>query len=163
MNNGIGIVMNKIIIEPIGIIHSPYITIKDVPKPPFFDEDIEAFAELNEKYSDGLKDLDGFSHAIILFYFHLSKEIHMYGKPSFEKDEHGIFAIRSPHRPNHIGLSIIKINRIEKNKLFFCNVDMINNTPIIDIKPYIRDTDIKENVSCGWLEKHIQKRNNLKF
>jgi len=155
--------MNKIILKPIGIIHSPYITIQDIPKLPFLNDEVEAFAELKEEYSKGLKDLDGFSHAIILFYFHLSKKILMYGKPSFEKDEHGIFATRSPHRPNHIGLSIIKINRIESNKLFFSNVDMINNTPIIDIKPYIRDTDIKENVFCGWIEKHIQKRNNSKF
>ena len=152
--------MNEIVMNPIGVIHSPYIRTEEVPKLPFKDEDVEAYAELNEELSEGLKDLDGFSHAILLFYFHLSKETHMYGKPYFEKDKHGIFATRSPHRPNHIGLSIIKIKRIEKNKLYFNNVDMIDNTPILDIKPYISDTDIKENVSCGWLEKHIRERKN---
>jgi len=150
--------MEKIILEPIGIIHSPYTIIQDVSKSRNLDKHIEAIADIKEKYSEGLKDLDGFSHAILLFYFHQSNQIHLYGKPWFEKEEHGVFSTRSPHRPNHIGMTIIKINRIEENKIYFGNVDMVNNTPIIDIKPYIKDTDIKDNVTCGWLEKHIAER-----
>ena len=145
---------------PFGV--APYNTIEEVPKPPVRDTEKEGYIELKMEYCEGLKDLDGFSHAILLFYFHQSKETHLYGKPSFEKETHGIFATRSPHRPNHIGMTIIKINRIENNKIFFNNIDMINSTPVIDIKPYIRDIDIKENVNCGWLEKHIENRSYSK-
>jgi tRNA-Thr(GGU) m(6)t(6)A37 methyltransferase TsaA len=149
--------------KSIGIIHSPFFQPEDIPMPSFRNNNVELCVELDEEYSEGLQDLDGFSHAIILFNFHLSFEVHLKGKPSFEKKEHGVFSIRSPHRPNHIGLTVIKIKRIENNKLFFSEGDMINNTPVLDIKPYVRDTDSKNNAVCGWLEKHLNNRNtNLK-
>jgi tRNA-Thr(GGU) m(6)t(6)A37 methyltransferase TsaA len=150
--------MNNIIIEPIGVIHSPYIKPEDVPIKSELRKDVEAYVDIKKEYTKGLQDLDGFSHIIIIFNFHLSKKIHLKSKPSFEKYKHGIFSTRSPHRPNHIGLSIVKIQRIEKNKIFFAGADMINNTPVLDIKPYVKDTDSKDEVICGWLENHIKKR-----
>jgi len=151
--------MNNIKINPIGIIHSPYKEGKDVPIQGRFKNDVEAYLELKEEYVKGLKDLDKFSHAILLYYFHKTDKITIQGKPFLEDDIHGIFAIRSPHRPNHIGLSVVKIKEIKENRLYFTNVDMINGTPLLDIKPYIKYFDDREDIVCGWLEKHFKNGN----
>lgn len=148
--------MNKIILHPIGIINSPYKEGKDIPIQGRFKDDIEAWVELKDKYVKGLKDLEGFSHAILIFYFHKSDRENMEGKPYLEDKKHGIFAIRSPHRPNHIGLSIVKIKDIKDNKLYFTGVDMIDGTPLIDIKPFVKYFDNQEDVVSGWLDKHFK-------
>ena len=148
--------MEQIEMMPIGIIHSPYKENKDIPIQGIFKPDAEACIELKEKYVGGLKDLDKFSHAIILYYFHKSQREETQGRPFLERDEHGIFAIRSPHRPNHIGLSIVKIRKIEANKMYFTEVDMLDQTPVLDIKPYIKYFDSRDNVQCGWLDKHFK-------
>jgi len=121
--------MNQIKMYPIGIIHSPYKKSKDIPIQGRFKDDVEAWVELKDEYVRGLKDLDKFSHAILLFY---------------------------PHRPNHIGLSVVKIKHIRENKLYFTQVDMIDGTPLIDIKPYVKYFDSRENVVSGWLDKHFK-------
>jgi len=148
--------MNQIKMYPIGIIHSPYKKSKDIPIQGRFKDDVGAWIELKDEYTRGLKDLDKFSHAILLFYFHKSDKEHIEGKPFLEEDKHGIFAIRSPHRPNHIGLSVVKIKRIQENKLYFTSVDMIDDTPLLDIKPYVKHFDSREDVISGWLDKHFK-------
>jgi tRNA-Thr(GGU) m(6)t(6)A37 methyltransferase TsaA len=145
-----------ITLHPIGVIHSPYKESKDIPIQGRFNDDIEAWIELNNEYVKGLKDLDKFSHAILLFYFHKSEKETIEGKPFLEDDKHGIFAIRSPHRPNHIGFSVVKIKNIKDNKIFFTEVDMIDGTPLLDIKPYIKYFDSREDVISGWLDKHFK-------
>jgi tRNA-Thr(GGU) m(6)t(6)A37 methyltransferase TsaA len=152
----------EIIMTPIGTIHSPYTNTKDIPIQGKFKAEITAHIELKEAYTSGLKDLDGFSHAIILYYFHTSQKEHIVGKPFLEDKEHGIFSIRSPHHPNHIGLSIVKIERIEKNMLYFSEVDMLDQTPVLDIKPYVRYFDARDNTVSGWLERHFQKDESRK-
>ncbi|RLB88435.1 MAG: tRNA (N6-threonylcarbamoyladenosine(37)-N6)-methyltransferase TrmO [Deltaproteobacteria bacterium] len=148
--------MDQIIMHPIGIIHSPYKESKDIPIQGTFRKGVEAWIELEDRYVAGLKDLDQFSHAIIVYYFHKSTREEIEGKPYLEQDKHGIFAIRSPHRPNHIGLSIVKIKNIEANKLYFTEVDVLDGTPVLDIKPYVKYFDSRENVVSGWLEKHFE-------
>jgi tRNA-Thr(GGU) m(6)t(6)A37 methyltransferase TsaA len=148
--------MNKIILRPIGVIHLPYKEVKEIPIQGRFKDDLEAWVELKDEYTKGLKDLDKFSHAILLYYFHKSIKENIEGKPFLEEDKHGIFAIRSPHRPNHIGLSIVKINYIKENKLYFTQVDMIDGTPLLDIKPYVKFFDTTEDVISGWLDKHFK-------
>ena len=148
--------MNKIIMHQIGIVHSPYKESKDIPIQGRFKDDVEAWVELKEKYVKGLKDLDKFSHAILLYYFHKSDKETISGKPFLEDDEHGIFAIRSPHRPNHIGFSVVKIKRIQENKVYFTQVDMIDETPLLDIKPYVKYFDSRDDVVSGWLDKHFK-------
>ena len=152
-------IVNKITIRPIGIIHSPYKEKKDIPIQGKFRSKVEAYIELKKKYVKGLKDLDKFSHAIILYYFHKSQREDIEGKPFLEDEKHGIFAIRSPHRPNHIGISIVKIQKIIKNKLYFTKVDVFDGTPVIDIKPYVKHFDEQQNVVSGWTEKHFQDGN----
>ena len=148
--------MDKIIMHPIGIIHSPYKENKDIPIQGIFKSEIDAWIELEDKYADGLKDLDKFSHAIIIYFFHKSEKEKIEGKPFLEQNKHGIFAIRSPHRPNHIGLSIVKIKRIEGNKMYFTEVDVLDGTPLLDIKPYVKHFDSRDDVVSGWLDKHFK-------
>ena len=149
-------IMKKIIMHPIGKINSPYKKSKDIPIQGRFKDDVEAFVELKKQYVKGLKDLDKFSHAILVYYFHKSDKEHIEGKPFLEDEVHGIFAIRSPNRPNHIGISVVKIQKIQGNKLYFSEVDMINETPLLDIKPYVKYFDNRENVVSGWLDKHFK-------
>ena len=151
--------IEKIILNSIGIIHSPYKDAKNIPIQGRFKDSIEAYAELDKKYEAGLIDLKQFSHAILIYYFHKSDQEAIIAKPFLEKKEHGIFAIRSPHRPNHIGFSIVKIKKIEKNILYFTEVDVFDQTPLIDIKPYVKYFDSRENVNSGWIEKHFANKN----
>jgi tRNA-Thr(GGU) m(6)t(6)A37 methyltransferase TsaA len=148
--------MQQIIMRPIGKICSPYKESSNIPIQGTFNSEMDAYVELEEKYVDGLKDLDGFSHAIILYYFHRSQREDIVGRPFLEQNEHGIFSIRSPHRPNHIGLSVVKIKKIKTNRLYFTEVDMLDQTPVLDIKPYVKYFDSRDNVKCGWLDKHFR-------
>jgi len=154
-----GEIMNQIIVHPIGIIHSPYKESKDIPIQGIFKSKVEAWIELENKYINGLKDLDKFSHAIIIYYFHKSQREEIEGKPFLEQNKHGIFAIRSPHRPNHIGLSIVRIKSIKGNKMYFTEVDVLDETPLLDIKPYVKYFDSRNNVVSGWLDKHFKSGN----
>jgi tRNA-Thr(GGU) m(6)t(6)A37 methyltransferase TsaA len=141
--------MNQIIMHPIGIIHSPYKESKDIPIQGTFKDKIEAWLELKDEYANGLRDLGTFSHAIIIYYFHRSHREEIEGSPFLEQNKHGIFAIRSPHRPNHIGFSVIKIKNIKANKVYFTEVDVLDGTPLLDIKPYVKYFDSRANVISG--------------
>jgi len=148
--------MNQITMHPIGKIYSPYKESKDIPIQGRFKDDVYAWIELEKKYVNGLRDLEEFSHCILIYYFHKSNKETIEGKPFLEDEKHGIFAIRSPHRPNHIGFSVVKIQRIHKNKLYFSQVDMIDGTPLLDIKPYVKYFDNRGDVISGWLDKHFK-------
>ena len=148
--------MNQIIMHPIGVIHTPYTESKDIPIQGRFRDNVEAWVELKGEYVKGLNDLDKFSHAILIYYFHRSNREEIKGKPFLENDSHGIFAIRSPHRPNHIGFSIVKIKSIKGNKMYFTEVDILDGAPLLDIKPYVKHFDSRNNVVSGWLDKHFR-------
>ncbi len=147
--------MENIIIKPIGIVNSPYKGAKDIPIQGIFKSKTEANVELFDKYKKGLTDLDGFSHAILIYYFNKSDKEKIIGKPFLENKEHGVFAIRSPNRPNNLGISIVKISRVVNNKLYFTQVDIFDKTPLIDIKPYVKYFDSRDNVKSGWIDKHF--------
>ena len=148
--------METIELKPIGIIRTPYTEPKDMPIQGRFRDDVEGWIELNEEYVPGLQDLEGFSHLILIYYFHRSHREELRGRPYLEDKSHGIFAIRSPHRPNHLGLSIVKLQRIEGNRVYFTEVDMLDGTPLLDIKPYVEHFDGRQNVKSGWLERHFE-------
>lgn len=151
--------MDRITMHPIGIIHSPYKESRNIPIQGTFKKEVEAWIELKDRYVSGLKGLDKFSHMIIIYYFHKSQREEIEGKPFLEQDKHGIFAIRSPHRPNHIGLSIVKIKSIRGNRIYFTEVDVLEGTPLLDIKPYVKHFDSRDNVVSGWLDKHFKNGN----
>ena len=144
--------MDKIELTPIGTIRSPYTEPKDMPIQGRFREDVEGWVELKEEYVPGLKDLGGFSHLILIYYFHRSEVEQLQGRPFLEDETHGIFAIRSPHRPNHLGFSIVRLQSIEANRVYFTEVDMLDGTPLLDIKPYVEHFDGRDDAECGWVD-----------
>lgn len=150
--------MKKIVLKPIGVIRTPYKTHRGMPIQGKFKPGVKGKAILFQKYEKGLKDLEGFSHAIFLWYVHKSKEERLLTKPFMEDVIRGVFATRSPHRPNHIGFSIVKIERIKGNIITFFEVDMLDKTPLLDIKPYMGQVDSRKNVKTGWAQKHLKKR-----
>jgi tRNA (adenine37-N6)-methyltransferase len=143
--------MAEIRYQPIGMIHTPYESTKNIPIQPSAAKGIKGYAELDPKFVRGLKDLDGFSHIILVYHFHLSVGFHLEVRPFLDENKRGVFATRAPKRPNNIGISIVKIIGIEKNILHFENADMVNNTPLLDIKPYIPDMNPNDTVKTGWL------------
>lgn len=142
--------INKL--SPIGIIHSPYKEQKGVPVQPVFSEEVTAEIEVYSEFQQGLKDLDGFSHIILLYYFHKSKGYSLLCRPFLDNEERGLFSTRAPKRPNPIGLSVVELLKIEKNILTINSPDMIDNTPLLDIKPYVNAFDIKKKVKNGWYD-----------
>jgi tRNA-Thr(GGU) m(6)t(6)A37 methyltransferase TsaA len=157
----------EIKIKPIGIIHTPYKEPKGIPIQGKFKKGARGTIRLFPKYQAGLKDIEGFSHIILIYYFDRSKEERLMGKPFLEDIEHGIFAIRSPHRPNHIGFSIVKLENVKRGVITFSEVDILDGTPLLDIKPYVKHFDSRDKVKNGWIEKHfktgkIPKRTRLR-
>jgi tRNA-Thr(GGU) m(6)t(6)A37 methyltransferase TsaA len=145
--------------KPIGIIHSNYQKKEGVPIRGALSKNSKGWIELFPEYKDGLKDLDGFSHIILIYHFHLSNGYSLLSKPFLDNVEHGIFAIRAPKRPNHIGISVVKLKKVEENKLFIDEVDIIDETPLLDIKPYISKFDVRRNTKSGWIKNKLVDRN----
>jgi len=136
--------MDKIEFLPIGILHSPLKKYHDVPNQTI-NSDIEGKIEIYEKYSEGLKDLEEYEYIICISYLHLIKgSISLLSPSSKDNKMHGIFAIRTPRRPNPIGFSVLKLLEREKNILKVKNLDLIDQTPILDIKPFIPRVDNRE-------------------
>jgi tRNA (adenine37-N6)-methyltransferase len=149
--------MKPIQIKPIGIVHSPFKSPVGIPIQTAYSQDDSAQIEIFPEFSAGLKDIEEFSHLHIIYSFHLSTTQHLQVKPFYDDNIHGIFSVRAPARPNNIGLSIVQLERVEKNILHIRNVDMINNTPVLDIKPFVPDFDNRFNCRIGWLEGKIQQ------
>ncbi len=147
-------------IAQIGIIHSPHKTLEDMPIQPKGASEVSGYIEVDEKYIDGLKDLEGFSHIYLLYRFHKAARTEMLVTPFMDEKPRGVFATRSPLRPNHIGMSIVNLTRIEKNKVFVKGIDVLDGTPLLDIKPYIEKFDAVENSSSGWLKASDEEISN---
>ncbi|MFH2091269.1 MAG: tRNA (N6-threonylcarbamoyladenosine(37)-N6)-methyltransferase TrmO [Pseudomonadota bacterium] len=142
----------KVEFNPIGIIHSPFLELEGMPIQPAGAAGIKGSIEVYEAYAAGLKDLEGFSHIVLLYHFHRSLQFSLTVVPFMDTEPRGVFATRAPKRPNPIGLSIVKLDKIENNILHIQNLDILNGTPLLDIKPYVPDFDPQEGVSTGWLE-----------
>lgn len=137
-------------INPIGIIHSPYATKETCPIQPIYSPESVGCVEVFEEYKAGLKDIETFSHIYLLYLFDRAGEIELI-RPTFLDDEpHGIYASRHPCRPNGIGMSIVKLLKRENNILTIEGVDMLDKTPLLDIKPYIPKYDVIGSASEGW-------------
>ena len=145
--------MDQIIIKPIGIIRTPHSDVNNMPIQPIAAEGIFGTIELLPEYADGLKDIEGFSHLTLLYHFHKINGYKLRAIPFMDTEEHGIFASKAPKRPNAIGTSTVKLIAVEGNILHIEQVDMLDGTPLIDIKPFYPRYDNRENVKIGWLEK----------
>ena len=143
----------KIELSPIGIIHSPFCELEGMPIQPAGAAGVMGTVEVFEAYRAGLRDLDGFSHIILLYQFHCSQGYKLHVTPFMDSEPRGLFATRAPKRPNPIGLSVVRLDRIEDGVLHIQNVDILNGTPLLDIKPYVPRFDAQTNVRTGWLEK----------
>jgi tRNA (adenine37-N6)-methyltransferase len=143
-------------IKPIGEINTPYREAKGMPIQGKFKRGVIGTIRIFPEYKAGLRDLEGFSHIILIYHFNCSKEEKLTGRPFLEDSEHGIFAIRSPHRPNHIGFSIVKLKNVKGNVITFSEVDILDGTPLLDIKPYVKHFDSRDKVRNGWIDKHFK-------
>jgi tRNA-Thr(GGU) m(6)t(6)A37 methyltransferase TsaA len=144
--------MKMIRLKPIGIIHSPFRELRGMPIQPAGALGVKGSIEVFEEYRAGLKDLDGFSHVILLYHFHRSQGFDLHVVPFMDSRPRGLFATRAPRRPNPIGLSVVQLERIEGGVLHIRNVDILDGTPLWDIKPYVPEFDIQQKVRTGWLE-----------
>ena len=148
--------------RPIGIIHSPFKDIKGMPIQPPGAAGIRGTVELKPEFAEGLKDLDAFSHIILIYHFHQVQESKLTVVPFLDPQPHGVFATRAPKRPNPIGLSVVRLLRIEENTLHIEDVDMLDGTPLLDIKPYVPAFDEHPTAHVGWLEHADGKVKNIR-
>lgn len=144
--------MNDIILRPIGIIHSPFTDRSDMPIQPCGARDVAGRAVIDADLAPGLQDLDGFSHIYLLYHFHMSRGYDLTVTPFMDPAARGLFSTRAPRRPNQIGLSIVRLERVEGNVLHLLDVDVLDGTPLLDIKPYFRAFDAFPEAVSGWAE-----------
>ena len=143
--------------RPIGIIHSPHKDIEGMPLQPSGAEGVQGVVEVFPDYEQGLADTEGFSHLILLYHFHQVKEAQLTVTPFLDERPRGLFSTRAPKRPNPIGLSIVRLIRREGNKLFVDNIDVLDGTPLLDIKPHVPEFGPCSETRVGWLEKNRDK------
>lgn len=143
--------MESVTFTPIGVVHSPFTEPSGTPIQPRAAQGIRGTITLAPEYAAGLADLDGFSHIVVLSYFHRAAPHKLLVTPFMDVTPRGLFATRAPSRPNPIGLSVVELERVEGTTLHIRNVDMLDGTPVLDIKPYVPAFDDPEDVRIGWL------------
>jgi tRNA-Thr(GGU) m(6)t(6)A37 methyltransferase TsaA len=143
--------MTEIIYQPIGIIHSPFKELAGMPIQPAGAKGVTGTIDIDPAYAEGLTDLDGFSHIILIYHFHRSPGYELRVKAFLDDELHGVFSTRAPSRPNPIGISTVKLIRIEGCTLHIKEVDILDSTPLLDIKPYVPEFDVRSADRTGWL------------
>lgn len=153
--------------KPIGVIRSPFQTLENMPIQPKGAYDIEGEVIVDPLYVNGLADLEGFSHIYLIYHFHKAGRTELRVTPFMDTCTRGVFSTRSPLRPNHIGLSIVELLQVVDNRLIVRGVDVLDDTPLLDIKPYIAQFDSVETSRSGWLcgDEHdvAAKRSDSRF
>jgi tRNA-Thr(GGU) m(6)t(6)A37 methyltransferase TsaA len=156
-----------ILYQPIGTIHSPFQSIENMPIQPAGAAGICGEVELVAEFAAGLRDLEGFSHIILLYHFHRAAEPRLIVTPFLDSEPHGVFATRAPSRPNAIGLSVVKLLSVAGNILQIENVDILDGTPLLDVKPYVPEFDHHQVQRTGWLAtatgKVVDRRSDDRF
>lgn len=159
--------MPSIQFQPIGEIHTPFKNMEDMPIQPTGAGDVEGRVVVLPEFEAGLEDIDGFSHLILIYQFHLSTGFRLKVKPFLDDRQRGIFATRAPRRPNAIGLSVVRLLRRKGAVLDIGGVDVVDGTPLLDIKPYVPAFDSPQVTRVGWLEgkdgEAVVKRSDGRF
>ncbi len=154
-------------IEKIGTIHTPLDNLEDMPIQPKGAGELIGTVELEEQYMAGLTDLEGFSHIYLLYKFHMAKRTALTVTPFMDTNPRGVFSTRSPLRPNHIGISIVKFVSVERNIVTVQGIDILNGSPLLDIKPYIAAFDAVQESRSAWMkgseEDVARKRSDQRF
>jgi len=142
----------QISFKPIGIIHSAYTDLSDMPIQPTTRTSGPGSVEIFPEYADGLRDLDSFSHIILLYHLHEVKRVDLTVTPFLDSEPRGVFATRAPTRPNPIGLSVVRLVAVQDNTILVADLDILEGTPLLDIKPYVPAFDHRADAKVGWLE-----------
>jgi len=148
--------MPPITYTPIGVIHSPFTELHGTPIQPRGGRGVEGTVEVFDEYVEGLADLDGFSHIYLLFHLHLSEGHKLKVIPYLDDKKRGLFSTRAPKRPNPIGLSVVQLLGVEGRILRIMDVDMIDGTPLLDIKPYVPEFERELGARIGWLTGKVE-------
>jgi tRNA-Thr(GGU) m(6)t(6)A37 methyltransferase TsaA len=154
--------MNEVTYKPIGIVHSTFKKTDSVPIQSIAARDVEGLVEIFPEYGKGLRDVEGFSHIFLIYHFHEARRPQLLVKPYLDDRLHGVFATRAPARPNPIGISIVRLVTVEENKLHIKDVDIVDGTPLLDIKPYVPEFDARETCRIGWLQDRINRLSETK-
>ena len=145
--------MNETIpVQTIGVIHSPFKELKGMPVQSLGAQCAEGAVVVEERFAEGLKDLDGFSHVYLVYQFHRVTRTELHVVPYMDTVMRGVFATRSPLRPSHIGISVVELLNLSGNTLTVRGLDILDGTPLIDIKPYVPQFDCWQNAACGWMK-----------
>ena len=137
--------------EPIGTIHTPFKKGTAVPIQPRYGRGVEGTVEVRPEFAEGLADLDGFSHLILLYHFHLAGPYQLKVRPYLDTELRGVFATRAPRRPNGVGLSVVRLLGVDGSILKVCDLDIVDGTPLLDIKPYMPSFEPSDELRIGWL------------
>ena len=146
----------------IGVIHSPFKTPRGTPIQPGAGKDEPGTVEVFPEYAEGLKDLDGFSHILLIYDFHRVEETSLSVTPFLDDQMRGVFSTRAPNRPNPMGISVVRLVSMEGNTLLVKGLDIINGTPLLDIKPYVPEFDAVHAEKTGWLQDRVTKLTGTK-
>jgi tRNA (adenine37-N6)-methyltransferase len=141
----------NIVLTPIGLIHTPFKTPSETPIQSSRST-VEGKVEVFPEFVEGLLDIEAFSHLYLIYHLHQADQVHLWVEPFLDDQKHGVFATRHPFRPNHIGISIVQLVSRQENYLSICGVDMFDQSPLLDIKPYVPDFDVRQKVRAGWYE-----------
>ncbi|HXV20506.1 MAG TPA: tRNA (N6-threonylcarbamoyladenosine(37)-N6)-methyltransferase TrmO [Desulfuromonadales bacterium] len=159
--------MNPITFAPIGTIHSPFTNPEGMPIQPAGAREAIGTVVIDPAFEAGLQDLEGFSHLYLLYHFHRAAPMRLKVVPFLDRREHGIFATRAPARPNPIGLSVVELLEVRGNRLTVRGIDVLDGTPLLDIKPYAEAFDRVEGSRSGWLasspEEIARQRSDRRF
>lgn len=154
--------MDSIVFHPIGLIHTPFKQPEGMPIQPSGARETAGRVVVEAVFADGLDDLEGFSHIILIYLFHRSKGFDLKVTPFLDKQPRGLFATRAPRRPNPIGLSVVRLIRREGNQLHVDHIDVLDGTPLLDIKPFVPGFDAPSEATIGWLQGKIDQAACLK-
>ena len=144
--------MAEYVFEAIGVINTSYQSRSGVPIQGVFNPQSRGKAEIFKPYEAGLQDIEGFSHLILIYVFDRSEGYELLCRPYMENKRHGVFSMRAPRRPNPIGFSIVRLEKREGSVLHLAEVDILDGTPLLDIKPFVPKFDHRDDVRVGWME-----------
>jgi tRNA-Thr(GGU) m(6)t(6)A37 methyltransferase TsaA len=147
---------DAIALRPIGIVRSPFTSTQGMPIQTVAAAEVAGALEVYEDFAPGLRDVEGFEYLILLTHLHAAVE-KLEVVPFMDTQSHGVFATRAPARPNRIGLSIVRLERVEGRVLHFTGNDMLDGTPVLDIKPYVPALDVRATGRIGWFARGLSK------